>query len=170
MDFGLLLLRAIAGLVLASHGAQKLFGSFGGGGIKGTSGFFGQLGFRPAHVFAVMAGLGELCGGLGLALGFLTPLAAGVAISVMAVATFTVHIEKGLYNTNGGYELPLLYAVVAAGVAFSGPGRISVDHALGLNLYGPGWGAAALIIGVLGTLGALGSRSMARRRARASAA
>ena len=106
MAFGMLLLRVVVGLTLAAHGSQKLFGAFGGGGIRGTAGFFGQLGFRNAPAFAVLAGLGELVGGLLLALGLLTPFGAAAAIAVMGVAIVTVHLGKGFFATNGGFELP----------------------------------------------------------------
>jgi putative oxidoreductase len=110
MDLGLLVLRLVVGLTLATHGAQKLFGWFGGYGLAGTGGFMEQLGFRPGRRAALMAGLSETVGGLLLALGAATPLAAALIVGVMLVATFSVHWTKGFFNRNGGYEYPLVLA------------------------------------------------------------
>src|SRR5215510_4540749 len=110
MEFGLLLIRLVVGLTLAAHGAQKLFGLFGGYGIAGTGGFFESLGFRPGKLMAVVAGFGEAGGGLGIALGLLTPFAAALIIAVMLVAIVSVHLSKGFFNSNGGYEFPLVNA------------------------------------------------------------
>jgi putative oxidoreductase len=159
METGLLLIRAVFGLALAAHGAQKLFGAFGGHGIAGTGGFFESIGFRPGKLLATMAGLGELGGGLALALGLFTPLASAVVLATMLVAA-SVHAEKGFFAQNGGYELPLLYAAVAVAIAFTGPGQLSVDEALGLSLSGAKWGLVALGLGVAGALPPL----VARRR------
>jgi putative oxidoreductase len=146
MSYGLLLLRLVVGGTMFSHGAQKLFGWFGGGGPQGTAGFFGNFGFRTPLLMAILAGLGE-SGGLLFAAGFLTPLAAlGIAI-VMINAITLVHWSKGFFNGNGGFEFPLTLLTVAVAVAATGPGRFSVDRALGWddNLSGVWWG-----IGVLG--------------------
>jgi len=150
MEFGLLVIRVALGLTLAAHGAQKLFGWFGGGGLAGTGGFFEQMGFRPGRVMALMAGLGEALGGLGIALGLLTPFAAALVITVMTVAIVSVHLEKGFFSSNGGYEFPLLNAAVAFGLVFIGPGLLSFDAVLGLPLAGPEWAGAALGLGLLG--------------------
>jgi len=150
MEFGLLVIRVALGLTLAAHGAQKLFGWFGGGGLAGTGGFFEQMGFRPGRVMALMAGLGEALGGLGIALGLLTPFAAALVITVMTVAIVSVHLEKGFFSSNGGYEFPLLNAAVAFGLVFIGPGPLSFDAVLGLPLAGPEWAGAALGLGLLG--------------------
>jgi putative oxidoreductase len=146
MAYGLLLLRVVAGTTLAAHGAQKLFGWFDGPGPKGTAGFFGMLGFRAPEVMAALAGMAEL-GGLLFAFGFITPLAAlGIAV-VMLTAIGAVHWTKGFWNTNGGYEFNLLLLAVAVGVTATGPGRFSIDRALGFddNLSGLWWA-----LGVLG--------------------
>jgi putative oxidoreductase len=133
MDFaslGLLILRLILGLGLAAHGAQKLFGWFGGYGLKGTGGWLESIGIKPGLLFAALAGLGELAGGLGLALGFLTPLSAVAAILVMLVAIKTVHLPKGYWNSSGGYEFNLLIIAAALSFALVGPGAWSVDALL----------------------------------------
>jgi putative oxidoreductase len=95
MSVGLLILHLVVGLSLAAHGAQKLFGWFGGYGLAGTGQFLEQLGFRPGRVRAAQAGLAEVVGGLFLAAGFLTPAAAAAVVAVMLVAAVSVHIEKG---------------------------------------------------------------------------
>ncbi len=169
MVIGLLLIRMVVGLALAAHGAQKLFGIFGGHGIAGTGKFFESLGLRPGNVAATAAGAAELCGGLAFAAGLATPLAAAAIIATMAVAIFTVHIEKGFFSQDGGYELPLINAAVAAGLAFHGPGRISADSELGLAWFGERWGLIAIGLGALGAIATLAAREVANRRADAGA-
>jgi putative oxidoreductase len=149
MDLGLLILRVVVGLTLAAHGSQKLFGWFGGYGLAGTGSFFEQLGFRPGKVQAFFAGLAEAGGGLLLATGFLTPLAAAAIVSVMFVAIVSVHWEKGFFVQNGGLEYPMTLGVIATALAFIGPGALSFDHALGLPWQGETWGIAALGAGLL---------------------
>ena len=150
MAIGLLILRLVVGLTLAAHGAQKLFGWFGGYGLTGTGGFLEQLGFFPGRRHALFAGLAELSGGLLLALGLATPLAATLIISVMFVAIATVHLKHGFFNHNQGYEYNLTLAVVALSVAIIGAGPVSVDAALRLQDTGPVWGLAALLAGIIG--------------------
>jgi putative oxidoreductase len=150
MDLGLLILRA-TGLVMAAHGAQKLFGSFGGHGLAGTGGYFDQLGFRPGLRFAAAAGLAEFFGGLLMAAGFLGPIGPALVLATMIVAGVSVHGRNGLFAQNGGYELALLYAVIAVGVALTGPGAYSIDAATGLaSLWTPAIVWLALAAGVGG--------------------
>jgi putative oxidoreductase len=158
MHEGLLLLRLIFGLVMAAHGAQKLFGWFGGYGIAGTGGFFETIGFRPGKLFAALAGLGEFGGGLLLALGFLGPVGGALILSVMIVATVTVHLGKGLFATSGGIEVPLLYAAAATALALTGPGRYSLDAILGLTTTEP---LALIAIGI-GIIGAFANLALRR--------
>src|SRR5712692_8643813 len=152
MDIGLLLLRLTAGLTLAAHGTQKLFGWFGGPGLDATGQFFALLGFPPGRRHALMAGVAETGGGLLLALGLITPVAAALVLSVMLVAALTVHIKKGFFAQNGGYEYTLVLGVAALTVAFTGPGSLSLDALLGHRLSGAFWGVAALFVGVLGAV------------------
>jgi putative oxidoreductase len=133
IDLGLLLARLVFGLLMAAHGAQKLFGWFGGYGLTGTGGFMEQLGFRPGRLFAFAAAFGEVVSGLLLAFGLLGPTGPAVMLSVMIVAAITVHGKGGLFAANNGIELPLLYAAVAVAFAFSGFGRYSIDALLGLS-------------------------------------
>jgi putative oxidoreductase len=160
MDIGFLLLRLTVGLTLAAHGTQKLFGWFGGPGLDATGQFFEMIGFRPGRRHALMAGLAETGGGLLLALGLLTPVAAALVFSVMLVAAVTVHIKKGFFAQNGGYEYTLVLGIAALTVAFTGPGSLSLDALLGRYLSGTFWGMAALFVGVLG-----GVLSLFQRRA-----
>jgi putative oxidoreductase len=164
MALGLLIIRLAVGLTLAAHGAQKLFGIFGGHGLTGTAGFLESIGFRPGKPLALLAGVAELCGGLALALGLFTPFAAAVVIATMIVAVLSVHFEKGFFSQNGGYELALVLALSALGVAFAGPGPVSLDAALGLSLSGNGWGIVALALGVMGAAPPMLARALAARR------
>ncbi len=165
MDIGLLLLRLVVGLVLAAHGAQKLFGWFGGYGIAGTAGFLGQLGFRPARLQALAAGLAEFGGGLLLAVGLATPIGVVAVVSVMLVAGISVHAGKGFFVQTGGFEYTLVFGGAAAALAFTGPGRFSLDAMLAVPLRA-GWetGVAAIVAGLLG-----GAAILMTRRAPAPA-
>jgi len=149
MEIGLLLLRLTVGLTLAAHGAQKLFGWFGGSGLEATGQFFETLGFLPGRRRALMAGLAETGGGLLLALGLFTPIGTALICSVMLVA-LAVHIKNGFFAQNGGYEYTIVLGVAALSVAFIGPGSFSLDALFGNHLSGTFWGIAALFVGVLG--------------------
>src|SRR5918911_2241448 len=148
---GLLVLRLMLGLAMAAHGAQKLFGWFGGYGLDGTGGFFEQLGFRPGRLFALAAGLGEFGGGVLVALGLLGPVGPALVIAVMLVAMLTVHAGHGFFAGKNGIELPLLYAVGALALALTGPGQYSLDALLGLEpLITPRVIYSVLGLGILG--------------------
>ena len=126
------MIRFFAGLFLVPHGAQKLFGWFGGGGLNATAeGFATRLGLEPGMFFAVLVGGTEFFGGLLLAVGFLTRPAAVAATILLAVAAFMVHLPNGFFNTNGGYEYPLLWGIITLAIAFRGGGELSVDRAIG---------------------------------------
>ncbi|HJU43950.1 MAG TPA: DoxX family protein [Vicinamibacterales bacterium] len=149
MDTGLLLARVVVGSVMAAHGAQKLFGWFGGYGIAGTGGFFESLGFKPGRFFAAAAGFSESVGGVLLALGLLGPLGPAMIVAVMVVAMATVHWQHGLFANKDGIEVPLLYAVVAAALALTGFGAYSLDALAGLS-WPPSVSWLAIGFGVLG--------------------
>lgn len=159
MDIGLLLIRLVLAGVFAAHGAQKLFGWFGGYGIEGTAGWLGSMGLKAPRTQALVSGLSELGGGLLLATGFLTPLGAAAVAGVMIVAIAMVHIDKGFFNGAGGYEFNLTLAVVALALAFTGPGRYSLDNAIDVSLAGSGWGLAAIAASVVGAASVLMLRS-----------
>lgn len=163
METGLLIIRLALGLTLAAHGAQKLFGMFGGYGIAGTGAFFESIGFRPGKLLATMAGLGETVGGLALALGLLTPFASALIVATMLVAIWSVHLEKGFFVMGGGYEYNLLIMASAIALAFTGPGRISLDETLGLSLAGAKWGLTAAALGLIGALPPLLTRAASSR-------
>ncbi|MFJ3301975.1 DoxX family membrane protein [Streptomyces sp. NPDC086549] len=136
-DAGLLLLRLAAGGVLAAHGAQKLFGWFGGGGIEGTGQFMESVGYKPGKASAMASGLAEAGGGTLLALGLATPAAGAAAAGGMAGAA-AVHMPNGFFAQEGGYEHAAILGLAAAGLAIAGPGRLSLDHAMG-HVFDRGW-------------------------------
>jgi len=142
---GLLLIRIVVGLLLAAHGLQKLVGWFGGAGLQGTATMFERGGLAPGRVTAPLGGAAELGGGVSLVLGLLTPLGAIAVIVMMAGAVVAVHARNGLWNTNGGAEFPVVLGTVALMLTLTGPGRWSIDHALGWHLVGWWWAAAAVV-------------------------
>lgn len=144
-DVGLLLARLGIGTVLMAHGAQKLFGWFGGGGIEGTTAAMESMGFEPGRENAIAAAVGETGGGALLALGLATPAAGAAAAGTMAAAA-AVHWEGGLFAQRGGYELPLLLGLGSAALGFTGAGTLSLDEATGRVLDKP-WQAAAAFVG-----------------------
>jgi putative oxidoreductase len=169
-DVGLLLLRLGVGTVLIAHGAQKLFGLFGGGGIEGTAATMEAMGFEPGRESAIAAGLGETAGGALLALGLATPAAGAAAAGTMAAAA-AVSWDNGLFTQRGGYELPLLIGLGAAGLGLTGAGTLSLDDATG-HLLDRSWLAAAAFVGTAGVAtGVIGrrNRTVARRAADAAA-
>jgi putative oxidoreductase len=127
MDLGLLIIRLVIGVLFIGHGAQKLFGWFGGYGLKGTGGWFDSIGMKPGVTMALLAGLTELFGGLLFALGLLTPLAGIMIAGTMLMAIIKVHAPNGLWSTANGYEYNLTLLVVAVGMALIGPGQYALD-------------------------------------------
>ncbi|BFH63727.1 DoxX family protein [Paenibacillus azoreducens] len=120
--WGLLIIRLIVGLTFVGHGAQKLFGWFGGYGIKGTAGWFESIHVKPGVLAAIVIGLFEFAGGLLFAAGVLTPLAAAMIAVTMIGAIVTVHGKNGFWATQNGYEFNLILLAVVVGVALTGPG------------------------------------------------
>lgn len=127
VSLGLLLVRLVVGLTFVGHGAQKLFGWFGGYGPKGTGAWLESIGIKPGVFMAVLAGLGEFVGGLLFAAGLLTPIGAGLLIITMIVAIFSVHGKNGYWVTSNGYEYNLVLIVIALGIALIGAGSYSFD-------------------------------------------
>jgi len=125
------MVRIVTGLWMVPHGAQKLFGIWGGGGLSGTAGFFAKIGLEPALPLALLAGGTEFFGGLLLALGLFTRPAAAAAFILMIVATTSVHLANGFFLSNGGYEYALMWAVLALAVLFKGAGGFSLDARIG---------------------------------------
>ncbi|MGI8650310.1 MAG: DoxX family protein [Rubrobacter sp.] len=126
------MLRVFLGGILIPHGMQKLFGSFGGGGVKGTGAFFDQMGLKPGYAMALAAGLAEFVGGILVILGFLTPVAALFIIGTMVVAALTAHVKNGFFATAGDYEYNLALAGMALVLIIAGAGAASLDAAFGL--------------------------------------
>jgi putative oxidoreductase len=143
MSYGILLLRLVVGLAFVGHGVQKLFGWFGGYGPTGTGGFFASQGYRAAVLMAIAAGVCEAGGGSLLALGFATPLAGALLAIVMVNAIGAVTLKKGFML---GSEVEIAYLTVAVSLAAIGPGRFSIDRAIGWddNISGVWWGVGAL--------------------------
>ena len=163
-------MRLGIGSVLVAHGAQKLFGLFGGGGIEGTAATMESMGFEPGRESAIAAGVGETGGGVLLALGLATPAAGAAAAGTMAAAA-AVSWENGLFTQRGGYELPLLIGLGAAGLGLTGAGTLSLDDATG-HVLDKAWLAAAAFVGTAGVAaGVIGrrNRTVARRATDAAA-
>ena len=161
MEWGLLMLRVTVGATLAAHGGQKLFGWFGGPGLEGAGRALEQLGYVTGRRHALMAGSVEAGGGLLLAAGLLTPLAAALVCSVMIVAALTAHVKQGFFLTSGGFEYTLVLGVAGLSLAFTGAGALSLDALMGLAFNGPVWGTAAAFV----ALGGAATQLAQRRRA-----
>lgn len=157
-DVGVLILRLVLGLTMAAHGYNKFFG---GGGLKGTAGWFDSMGMKPGMFHARVAATTEMAAGLGLAVGLLTPVPAAGFVALMLVAAWTVHKDNGFFIVKEGWEYNLILAVAAVGVATLGAGRLSLDHLLfagsGLaDLVSGWWGLAiAVVLGLAGGVGQL---------------
>src|SRR5271165_3873589 len=154
MKIGRLLLRLTVGSLFFGHGTQKLFGWFGGHGLEATSNMFDSIGMRPGNRNAVAAGLAEAGGGAGIALGLATPLSAAVLTATMLTAMNRVHLKNGPWLTNGGYEYNIVLIAAVIALAEVGPGRLSLDAALGRERSGPRWALASLLLGGAGAIGA----------------
>ncbi|GAA5070288.1 DoxX family protein [Nocardia iowensis] len=146
-DIGLLIIRVVFGGLLAVHGAQKLFGWFSGPGLDANAAGFDSMGYNPGKFFGTLAGLCEFGGGLLLALGLLTPLASAIVLGTMINAVNALW-SLGLFGKDS-YEMPLLFAAVGAAIAFTGPGKFSLDHGRPWQRHGFVWGAGAVVIAIV---------------------
>jgi putative oxidoreductase len=146
--FGLLILRVVVGLMLAGHGAQKVFGWWGGTGMTGWVGAMKRMRIRPAVPWAWASALAELLGGLAVAIGILSPLGNFAIAGSMLVAMALVHWPKGFWVSKGGYEFNLLIIAAVAALAVIGPGTLSADRLLRINLPEP----LTLVLGTLATI------------------
>jgi putative oxidoreductase len=151
MRFARLLARLFLGGLFFAHGTQKLFGWFGGPGLEPTGQVMEKLGMHPGKRNALAAGASETLGGLGIAFGALTPVAASALIGTMITAVRTVHLEKGFFNTNGGYEFNATLIAALLILVDGGPGDLSLDAALGIDDTGARWTLAALAAGAAGS-------------------
>lgn len=158
---GLLILRVVVGLIVAAHGFQKLFGWWGGSGMKGWVGAMNRMRIRPPIAWAWISALSEVLGGIGLAIGLLTPLPSLAIAATMLVAIALVHWPRGFWSTKGGYEFNLSILAGIATIALTGPGAWSLDSGLGIRLPEP----LTLVVGtalvLLGVGVALGTRGPA---------
>jgi putative oxidoreductase len=161
MKIARLLLRLTVGGFFIGHGTQKLFGWFGGHGLEATGGFFEQLGLRPGKRHAAAAGIAEAGGGALLVAGLATPVAASMITATMITAIQRVHLSKGPWAADGGYEYNVVLIAAVLLLAEVGPGGLSLDAALGNEKQGPGWALAALVAGAAGAAGAHIAASMA---------
>jgi putative oxidoreductase len=155
MSLGFLILRLVAGLTLAAHGAQK-FGWFGGAGFTKTMQGMQKQGFKPAWFWTSLTILGEVGGGLSMAFGFLTPLGAAGAVGAMFMAIVKVHWKHGFWNRDHGVEFPLQLLAASLAIGFIGPGNYSLDALLGIALpetllFGV-LAVAALLVDVIGLI------------------
>ncbi|HYW26635.1 MAG TPA: DoxX family protein [Terriglobales bacterium] len=154
---GLLILRLVLGLTVAAHGAQKLFGWFDGPGLTGFAATLEELGVRPGRIWAVVSAAVEFGGGILVAVGLLTPVAALFIVGDLLIAILTIHLTRGFWNHDGGYEFPL--ALIGGLVALSlvGPGSLSLDRVIRLSLPEPATWLAIVIVVLLGVVAAAAS-------------
>lgn len=158
MDTGLLLMRVVIGLLLVGHGAQHALGWFGGYGADGTGAWLEGFGFRHGRRFALLLGWTEIAVGVLFGTGLLVPVATAAIVGVALGAAMTDHGGKGVWIWKNGFEYVLVLGVVAVGVALAGPGAASLDHTVGWDLSGTGWGVAAAAAGLVSGLTVLGLR------------
>jgi putative oxidoreductase len=144
MAVGLLLIRIVVGGTVALHGVQKLTTKMQGHGFAGAKEMATNLGLRPVVPYALAAAFSELFGGLFVALGFVTPFGAMAVVGMMLTAVLVVHLRNGYFVVHGGFEYPFVLGTCTAAIAVLGPGRYSIDHALGWSLYGWKWFAVAV--------------------------
>ena len=152
---GILILRLVIGLTLAAHGGQKLFGWWGGPGMKGWTGAMNHMRIRPATPWAWASAVAELLGGLGLAVGLLTPLPTFAIIGTQLVAVALVHVPKGFFNSKGGFEYNLSIVAAVVAIALAGSGAYSLDALFGINLPEPVTGIVMTVLTALGLGAAL---------------
>jgi putative oxidoreductase len=165
VEFGLLMLRVILAALLFGHATQKVFGWFRGQGARGTAASFEAWGLRPGLPFVILSSCSELLGATLILLGALVPLGATIVVGTMFVAV-AYNFRHGIWAHQGGYEVALVYGLLAVVLAATGPGEWSVDYLLGLTwFHGAGWAGGALVIGVLGAQGPLALRRAGLRKA-----
>jgi putative oxidoreductase len=157
-DLALALVRAVVGLVIAAHGAQKVLGVWGGPGLAGWTQGVSRMGLRPPAFWAWVSAFAELAGGVAFALGFLLPVVAAALTVQMGVAIAQAHWGKGFWNMKGGIEFPFILGAIAAINGIADPGAYSLDRALGLPAMGAGVYVVVLVVGTLAYL--VGARTV----------
>jgi putative oxidoreductase len=155
MEIGRLAARAVIGGLFVGHGTQKLFGWFGGPGLRGTEQMMGALEMRPTRANALAAGVSETAGGMLLVAGAATPLAASALIGTMITAIRKVHQPHGPWAAQGGWEYNAVLISALTALVDAGPGNVSVDAALGREQWGPGWAVAGLALGAAASTAAI---------------
>lgn len=155
MQIGRFVTRSLIGGLFLAHGTQKLFGAFGGSGLEGAQGMMESLDMRPARRNALAVGITETAGGALLVSGLATPLAASALIGTMITAVRKVHFANGPWNTNGGWEYNAVLIAALMALAEEGPGRPSVDDAIGRVRSGPAWALGALALGAAASTAAV---------------
>jgi len=143
-SFALVIMRLTLGLMLMTHGVNKIAGS---GGIAGTARWFEALGLRPGKLHAWLAAMTEIGAGALMVVGLAFPAACAAFVGLMTVAALTDHRGKGFFVFKGGWEYTAVVASIATSLAITGPGRFSLDEAIGIEAHGVGWGLAALLVG-----------------------
>lgn len=156
---GILILRLVIGGILFAHGAQKLFGWWGGPGMQGWTGAMNRMRIRPAAPWAWTSALAEFAGGIALALGFLDPLPSFAIAGSMLVAIALVHLPKGFFSSKGGYEFNLSILAAVAAIALTGPGTISLDALLGVHFPEPATLIVLTVLTIAGVAVALLTRA-----------
>ncbi len=167
-DLALALVRAVVGLVIAAHGAQKVLGVWGGPGLAGWTQGVTRMGIRAPVFWAWVSSFSELAGGIAFAFGFLLPVVAAALTIQMGVAIERAHWGKGFWNSKGGIEFPFTLGAVAAISGIADPGAYSLDRALGLPAMGAGVYVVVLVVGTVAYL--LSSRASGAERAKANRA
>ena len=167
-DLALALVRAVVGLVIAAHGAQKVLGVWGGPGLAGWTQGVTRMGIRAPVFWAWVSSFSELAGGIAFTFGFLLPVVAAALTIQMAVAIERAHWGKGFWNSKGGIEFPFTLGAVAAISGIADPGAYSLDRALGLPAMGAGVYVVVLVVGTVAYL--LSSRASGAERAKANRA
>jgi putative oxidoreductase len=160
-DLAQLILRLALGGLMAGHGAQKLFGAFGGGGLPGTEKMMDKMGFQPADRWALAAAGTEFAGGSLTALGLLSPLGPLAVVAPMVVATGTAHAGKPIWSSQGGAELPVTNLAIAGALFLAGPGAISLDRVFGIKV--PWWFSTLALAGTVGGIAVAVGRKPAPR-------
>jgi putative oxidoreductase len=155
MDIGRLAARVVVGGLFVGHGTQKLFGWFGGPGLKGTEQMMGALEMHPARANAIAAGLTETAGGALVVAGAATPAAASSLIGTMFTAIEKVHRPKGVWAAQGGWEYNAVLIAALMALIDAGPGDLSVDALLGRREWGPGWALGGLAVGAAASAAAI---------------
>ncbi len=166
INLALLILRIAIGLTLAAHGAQKVFGWFGGPGLGGFHAMLVKLNVRPARPWALAGAASELVGGLLVAIGFLGPIGPALGSGAMLVAIGAVHWRNGFFSTRGGLEFPAVLMAGLVALAISGFGTYSLDRLTGLRLPEPALGIAVFVAVLGGALVSLATRGLGDRRTR----